>query len=208
MNIEFSEKTLSRFNMGVLQNNQVTFYGKNYIMYSREYEKMRKVSKCYINNGVIFPIEDPFEVVVSFSIRNLDHKSGKGIKYYMFGFKKTFYLGGLSMAMKNIIEKDSVFIVEGFKDWIAMFENGIDNVVFVCGSSLSDMQIALLNSMTSNFVLAGDGDKEGQRFNSNSINRIKSKLGKISKKIVFPEEHDPYSFLQENSMEELYERVL
>jgi len=208
-NISYLSKSLmSKFDMGIMKNKEVTFLKKNCIILKGAFEEKIQKNKMNMKNGIVFPIIDPFEGIVSFSIRNLNFKKGKNLKYYMFPFNKNFYLGGLNKTMKYILKEDKVFVVEGFFDLLAMYAKNIKNVVFICGSTLSQMQIALINSLTKNVVLAFDADEAGKKSQNISKKAFLQQLGICCEFLNLPDDYDPESFLNEHTKEDFLKAVV
>ncbi|MBR4218979.1 MAG: DNA primase, partial [Bacteroidales bacterium] len=115
---------------------------------------------------VIFPWVGVGGKVTAFGGRLLDSRT-KGVaqKYVnspdSLVYHKDHELYGIFQAKKAISKEDSVFMVEGYTDVIAMHQCGIENVVANSGTALSVYQIKLLRRFTSNIVLLYDGDEAG-----------------------------------------------
>lgn len=80
------------------------------------------------------------------------------------GFSKKNYLYNYGNAKESIMKKGFVILVEGPADVWKFLKNGIENVVAVFGSSLSDsQQIILESSGATSLVLLFDSDKAGSK---------------------------------------------
>ena len=97
-------------------------------------------------------------------------------KYKNSSYKKSEILYGLNNSYRSIIEKDSVFIVEGYFDQISMYKNGIDNSVAICGTAFSKNHFLKLRRFASKIYFILDNDDAGIRSIS-SINKKFSKYG-------------------------------
>lgn len=71
-------------------------------------------------------------------------------------------LFNIHRAYKEILKKNYVILVEGYFDVMALYDNGIKNVVSPCGLTLSTNQILLLRSLCDNILVFYDGDRRGQ----------------------------------------------
>lgn len=80
------------------------------------------------------------------------------------GFSKKNYLYNYGNAKESIMKKGFAILVEGPADVWKFLKNGIENVVAVFGSSLSDsQQIILESSGATSLVLLFDSDKAGSK---------------------------------------------
>ena len=80
------------------------------------------------------------------------------------GFSKKNYLYNYGNAKESIMKKGFVILVEGPADVWKFLKNGIENVVAIFGSSLSDsQQIILESSGATSLVLLFDSDKAGSK---------------------------------------------
>lgn len=72
---------------------------------------------------------------------------------------KTLY--GIHMTKSEISKQDSAVVVEGYMDFLQLYQNGISNVVAVSGTSLTDGHAHILKRLTNNIYIAYDGDNAG-----------------------------------------------
>ena len=109
-------------------------------------------------------------------------------------FKKGQSFYGLDKSIKFIRSKDCVFVVEGYMDFVALYSQGIKNVVATLGTALTDKHISLLKRWTKNIVLLFDGDQAGRLAAQKSLARFFKE--NLSPKILFlPEKMDPDDFI-------------
>ncbi len=109
-------------------------------------------------------------------------------------FLKGKLLFGFDSAKKAIQQKESVFMVEGYMDCIAMAQYGYENTVATLGTACTLEHLKLLGRQAATIYLLYDGDKAGQ----NALLRIAQLCWQVSadmKVIVLPNDHDPASFL-------------
>ena len=197
-----SKELAREFNVGVLKDSKVKFFNDAGDKIKNAFNIMKQRHKSFpIKNGIAFPIIDPFNGLQSFTVRNMDFKRGESYppKYFIFsGFKKNFYLGGLNRALEHILKENSVFIFEGYFDMLAAREKGIKNGVFLCGKTLSRMQLALLRSLTENIILALDNDEAGLKGLEKMSKFITQETGDLCKMVFLDYNLDPEEFLRQS----------
>ena len=77
-------------------------------------------------------------------------------------YKKKEFLFGLHKSRLAIKENGYCMIVEGYMDYLILYQAGIRNVVAVSGTALTPEHGHLLQRFTSNVLLLFDGDSAGQ----------------------------------------------
>ena len=117
---------------------------------------------------VIFPIRDPQSRPIAFGGRVLptlvDDRSAKYVNSPETPlFSKSNQLYALDLARKAIDQQQFVAVVEGYTDVIAAHQQGIENVVAVLGTALTEKHLPLLRRFTDSIVLVLDGDDAGRR---------------------------------------------
>jgi len=117
---------------------------------------------------LMFPIRDVNGSVVGFGGRILEELQGdasSGAKYIntpetlVYGKSRILY--GLDHAKQAIKQADLAVLVEGYMDLISSHQAGVNNVVAVSGTALTDQQVKLLKRYTTNLALAFDADLAG-----------------------------------------------
>lgn len=118
---------------------------------------------------IMFPLRDEHGQVVAFSGRiwRPEDLSNKGLAKYKNStrtpiFNKSEALYNLDQATKKIKHDHEVYLMEGFMDVIAAYQNGVTNAVASMGTALTDGHIRKLRRLTHRFILVYDGDKAGQ----------------------------------------------
>lgn len=118
------------------------------------------------NHDIIFPIKDVFGEYIAFAGRTrLTEKQQNRMsipKYLNSVYKKGNHLFGLNLAKEQIIKTKTVLVVEGYFDVITPFQNGIFNIVAVCGKFLSTRQVGLLARYAKNIIILFDNEPEAQ----------------------------------------------
>jgi len=113
-------------------------------------------------NRIIFPVWDVKERCIAFGARVLDDSLPKYINspetpVYVKGNN----LYGLNFSKEAIRESDFAIIVEGYMDFITVYQAGIENIIATSGTALTVEQIRLLKRYTHNVVLLFDADQAG-----------------------------------------------
>lgn len=117
---------------------------------------------------IMFPIKNSLGNVVGFSARILpefdDGKSGKYINSPETDvYHKSKILFGYDLAKKSIAEKKEVILVEGQMDLIMSHQAGVQNVVAVSGTSLTEEHIKILKRFADKVLLSFDQDEAGEK---------------------------------------------
>lgn len=99
----------------------------------------------------------------------------------------------LDHSKQYVMENNYIILTEGYFDVLSFYNNGIKNVAALCGTSISDYQIALLSRFCDNIVVLMDSDYPGKTASLKIIDKIK-KLGLNAYRIILPEGLDPDDF--------------
>jgi len=136
--------------------------------------KNASVSMFKIHN-LIMPIKDVYGNYLALAGRTLlteeERKKINAPKYMNSVYKKSQHLFGLNFAKNKIIEKNIVYVVEGYFDVITPHQKGFDNVVATCGAFLSIRHVALLARYTNNIVVIMDNEPEAQEKARKSVEK-------------------------------------
>ncbi|MDQ1281775.1 MAG: primase [Patescibacteria group bacterium] len=116
---------------------------------------------------IMFPIKNSLGNVVGFSARILpefdDGKAGKYINSPETDvYHKSKILFGYDLAKRSIAEKKEVVLVEGQMDLIMSHQAGIQNVVAVSGTSLTEEHVKILKRFADKVLLSFDQDIAGE----------------------------------------------
>ena len=116
-------------------------------------------------NRVTFAIANLSGRVVGFGARSLD--DAEQAKYINSPetpvYQKSRILYGLDKARETIRRMDCAVVVEGYMDWISLYQTGIGNVVASSGTAFTPEQARLLARFSPNAVLLFDADAAGQK---------------------------------------------
>ncbi len=119
-------------------------------------------------------------------------------------FHKGQELYGLYQAKKAIKDLDSLYIVEGYIDVIALAQFGIRNVVATLGTAATREHIEKLFRSTSKIIFCFDGDRAGKKAAHKAMG-IALPLLHDGRQIFFrfiPEEEDPDSYIRNHGKEQ------
>ncbi len=162
------------------------------------------VTKSQKNNNVfdrfrdrlMFPIIDVRGNVIAFGGRAL--KNDKDVAKYLNSpetliFNKRKNLFGLNLAKKS--KENSLILVEGNVDVVALHQYGFDNAVASLGTSLTEDQAALMTRYAEQIVLIYDSDQAGQNATQRAI-PILEKAGLQVKVLKLRDAKDPDEYLR------------
>ncbi len=150
---------------------------------------------------LIFPIRDLMGRTVGFGGRTL----GDGEPKYLNSpesdlFQKRRLLFGMDLSKGAVREKGKIVIVEGYMDFLAVYQAGIRNVAATLGTALSEDQVRLIGRYAREAVLNFDQDAAGIDAARRAIKLLlTADIG--VKVLVAPESKDPDEFIGRNGPE-------
>ncbi len=159
--------------------------------------------KLYDNfrNRLIFPIVSTRKQVMGFGARSLDDSLPK---YINSKESKTFYKGtsfyGLNESAKYLRQKRFLLIVEGYTDFLSLWQGGFQNIVATLGTALTEDHAKLLKRYVNTVILVFDGDEAGLKASERSLPLLLSQSLEV-KSILLPHKQDPDDFLRESGKE-------
>jgi len=115
-------------------------------------------------------------------------------------FSKGNNLYGLFATKNDIRKAKSVILVEGYMDFLALFENQVTNCVASMGTALTAHQATLIRRFAEEVVICFDSDNAGKVATFRGIDILTSK-GLSVKIAVLPTPYDPDSFLRKMGKE-------
>lgn len=147
---------------------------------------------------IIFPIKDPFGRFCGFGGR-IYKLTDERPKYYNSKENSHFIKGsllfGLDLAKESIQKTDTVFVVEGYTDCVAMVEYGYKNTVATLGTACTVQHLKMLSRYAQHLYVLFDSDNAGQQ----AIIRLTQLCWQVNmelKVIILPTKEDPASFLK------------
>ncbi|WP_288738630.1 toprim domain-containing protein [uncultured Parabacteroides sp.] len=160
-------------------------------MVPKEWYKMR--------NHVIFPLRDEMGGLIGFAARKQPDGDPDEPKYRNTsveeGYRKSENLYALNLAKEAIRQDGFAFVVEGYKDAIAMHAAGFRNTVALCGTAMCDGHVALLKKYTSQVTVLLDGDRAGEKGSTEAV-AILRREGLWAVKGRLPAGEDPDSLFR------------
>lgn len=157
----------------------------------------RTVLYSPFEDRIMFPIADTMGNFCGFGGRIFKPADARA-KYYNSHeneyFAKGSLLYNLDMAKKHIQEKNSVFMVEGYTDCVAMTQYGYPNTVATLGTACTLAHLKLLARYANDVYILYDGDAAGKQ----AILRLTQLCWQANtelKVIELPAGEDPASYL-------------
>ncbi|MCH9690253.1 MAG: DNA primase [Gammaproteobacteria bacterium] len=150
---------------------------------------------------ITFPIHDRHGRLIGFGGRAID--ADQKPKYLNSPetviFQKNRELYGLYQVLETYTKNpESVLIVEGYMDVVALAEHGILNAVATLGTATSTYHVQLLSKHTKTLVFCFDGDAAGKKAALRALeNTLPALDGKLNAQFIFlPEGEDPDSLVR------------
>lgn len=181
----------------------------------RQSERKKGEIYPFFRARVMFPVHDTQGRVVAFGGRVMPESHGgppdKSAPKYINSpetviFHKGKNLYGLSRARKAIGDGETVIVVEGYMDVIALVQAGFQGAVAPLGTALTESQVEELWKVMPEDqripVLCFDGDAAGQRAAGRALERILPILKPdYSGRFAFlPGGHDPDSLIKDEGI--------
>lgn len=151
-------------------------------------------------NRIMFPILGLKGQIIGFGGRVLDQGEPKYLNSPETPlFEKGREIYNFFSARRAIREANSVVVVEGYMDVIALWQHGIENVVATLGTATTAFHLQKLLRQTDHIVFCFDGDKAGRkaawRALENGLPLISD--GKYLSFLFLPEGDDPDSYVRQ-----------
>lgn len=153
-------------------------------------------------NRLLFPIQNERGVPVGFGGRALSEErqpkylnSPETLLYH-----KSNVLYNLDKARQAIYRKGSALLVEGYMDALMLYQHGVENVVAVCGTSLSENHAGLLKRFAPEVIMVYDGDIAGLQAAQRGLHRLLEE-GLRVRIALLPNGEDPDSFARQHGAE-------
>jgi DNA primase len=156
---------------------------------------------------IMFPISNEAGKVIAFGGRAL----GDDLPKYLNSpetpiYTKSSVLYNFDRAKEPIRQADTVVLVEGYMDVIAVAGAGVGNVVASCGTSLTESQVKLLSRFTRRVIVNFDPDAAGQAATERSLTILLEQNCDV-RVLALPGVKDPDSFLRAEGAE-AYRKLL
>ncbi len=212
-----SQQTLSFFKIGYVPNKWDSLYSevqakkmsldpfiKSGLILQSEKDSSRKYDR--FRNRLMFPIHNMSGRIVAFGGRALadDPKAPKYLNSPETPiYKKSQLLFGLYFAKEWIRQEDHAIFVEGYMDYLQLFQNGIKNVTATSGTALTDEHAKLIRRHTKKVVLCYDADSAGINAALRG-GQILFQNDLDVQILILPEGEDPDSFVKNQGASAFY----
>lgn len=147
---------------------------------------------------VIFPIYDEQGRCIAFGGRALD-KEKTNAKYLNTSETSIFHKGrnlyGFNWAKDHIVNANEVIVVEGYISAMSCWKAGIENIVAVLGTALTESHVKTLTRFTKKIIYMFDGDAAGQKAARRAIQFIEKDDIDL-RCVVLPDGMDPDDFVR------------
>lgn len=157
---------------------------------------------------IMFPLADNRGRVIGFGARALG--SDQQPKYLNSADGELFHKGdivyGAHLARASAAKAGEVIAVEGYTDVLALHQAGIENVVCVMGTAMTERQLGELAKLGERVLLALDADSAGQEA---MIRAEKVAQGKrLQLRVVpLPDGLDPAELAQQRGVDAVWEAI-
>ena len=184
-NRKISEKTINKFLIGYAPRDSRLII--NYLLKkgykTDELYKTGSFGKSQYKQGqsydrfgdrLIFPQIDFRDRVVGFAGRILPSSNNQNLAKYINSpeteiYHKSQMFFGLNLAKESIKKQNTAIIVEGELDMISPYQAGIENVVAIKGTALTEEQLQLIRRYAETLILGLDSDFAGNKAMIRSI---------------------------------------
>jgi DNA primase len=170
---DITEETIQKFVLGFSMNSWEGFV--NYAKESKlDFNGLytlglvgRREEGSYFDNfrgRIMFPILNPMGKISGFGGRKLFENDDSG-KYVnskdseIYNKSKTLY--GLNFSKEEIRRNDVAILVEGYMDFLTLYQNGVKNIIASSGTALTQDQVKIIGRYTKNLLFLYDADMAG-----------------------------------------------
>jgi DNA primase len=145
---------------------------------------------------VIFPIFSESGKVVAFGGRSLFNAEPKYLNSPDTPiYTKGRLLYGLNICKESIRQSQEVILVEGYTDFVALYQAGITNLAAPLGTSLTPDQIYLAKKYARTLIVSFDGDVAGAKAASRAVS-LGFEKGMPTNILKLPDGFDPDNFVK------------
>jgi len=154
---------------------------------------------------LMFPIKDMSGRTIAFGGRALDDSLPKYLnspETPIFHKGRTLY--GLATAREACRQNKTALVVEGYFDLLAIYNQGIHQVVAPLGTALTRQHVRLLSRLAPQAVLVFDGDEAGMQAAMRSLELFLRERMEV-RLLGLPEGMDPDDFLAKEGREAFHQ---
>ena len=167
-----SEKTIKEFQLGfapgswdrLLKLSRENGVSGNILDRSGLFTKTEKGVFDRFRNRLMFPIHNSGGQVIAFGGRTMDSKDPA--KYMnspetvLYSKSRVFY--GLDKTQKTIRQEKTAILVEGYMDFLQLYQGGIKNIIAVAGTAFTENHVYQMKKLAQKILLMYDGDSAGK----------------------------------------------
>lgn len=149
---------------------------------------------------LMFPILSHTGETIAFGGRILGEGQPKYLnspESLVFHKGRVFY--GLHETAKFIRSADQAIVVEGYMDFLALYQAGFTNVVATLGTAMTADHARMIKRYTKNVLVLFDGDDAGMHAAERSL-PILLQEGLYPRSLILPDRYDPDEFIQEKGV--------
>ena len=158
---------------------------------------------------VMFPIFDEQGRCIAFGGRALD-KDKTPAKYLNTSETPIFHKGknlyGFNWAKEHIVAAGEVIVVEGYISAMSCWKAGIENIVAVLGTALTEAHVRTLTRFTKRIIYMFDGDAAGQKAARRAIQFIEKDDIDL-RCVTLPGGMDPDDYVRAEGVDKLRELI-
>ncbi len=159
----------------------------------------------FFRDRIMFPIRDPRGRVIGFGGRVLGDDTPKYLNSPETPlFHKGRELYGLYQVRRKKKQPETLYVVEGYMDVIALAQHGVDNAVATLGTAVTDKHLEKLYRVAARLIFCFDGDEAGKKaaWRALEITLPQLREGRQALFNFMPEGHDPDSFIRQYGAEQ------
>lgn len=203
-----SDETIKRFRLGYAPNSyeathemllKKSFSHGHILQSGLALAKDTSMNKVYdrFRGRLMFPVQDGLGRVVGFGGRAL--LPDQEPKYLNSPetpiYQKSHLLYGFYQAKTAIKAKAKTVVVEGYMDFLAAFQDGLENVVAVNGTAMTTRHLTVLKPYISELILSFDMDNAGKEAAKRSF-EVTQDFDFVVKVLTLPSGKDIADFVQ------------
>ena len=151
---------------------------------------------------LMFPIFDTLGRVVAFGGRVVDDE--KYPKYLNTSAHPMFHKGqllyGIHAAKDAIRKTGKAHLTEGYLDFLAMWQHGLQNTLGTMGTALTEYHLRQIQRYTKNVILVFDADPAGMKAVLRTLDLFLTS-GVEGRAVVLPKGEDPDSAIRKDGVE-------
>ena len=212
-----SPESISEFRLGLADASgqqlvqRLKKFGESLLLESGLIAKAQDGDRLYdrFRHRLMFPIHNDAGKLIAFGGRAL--RPEDKVKYLNSPetrlYKKSAVLYNMHRAKISARKNDRLILVEGYMDVIGVYASGLQEVVALCGTALSSVQIRMMKQQTSyqtgrgHIVLNLDSDAAGAGSTGKHITPLLAE-GLRVKVLAIPGQLDPDEYIQQNGPDE------